>query len=221
METKINPNQINVNTQVLNVIPDGTSSSDLTREGAKIKGFGRYAYLKFGAILDNNILSLVSIQKNFGNDIATADSFECVFLVNYKAKSSVTKQYLFGETGTAASLIGINGNGLCSMAINYSGSSGGSTTETGSFSFTEGSDYYFKLAFDGSEYTFSVKEKTATEYTIVSTITNSTKITGKRTWILGYVDTTNTNNEWNSYVDLSKSYIKIDGEYWWKGTETL
>lgn len=227
-ETLINPNQINGggssgNVSVLNIIQDGSNAGNLIRNGAIVDGFSQYSYLKIGAMLDKGILSLTqnTYTKNFGEKLKTANSFEIVFLCNYKSKTA-TKQFFFGEKGSWASRIGIE-SGNVTIQLNFTGgqNSGSLITANGSYTFTEGADYYWKVTFDGSAYTLAIKGKNDDSYTTVATISDNTKFSTGREWIIGYVDTNDSNNEWGSYIDFSESYIKIDGEYWWKGVESL
>ncbi len=201
--------------KILNVVENGT----LTREGTKYSGFANDKYLQIGNKVDGDIIALSNEIKDFGAMIKTANSFECVFLCNYKTK---TKQCLFGESGGWASKIGIE-NGEVVLQLNFEGgeSLDWLIIERGSYTFTENADYYFKFAFDGTAYTLSIKEKNETSYTTVITISDSTKFSSGREWIIGYVDINDTGNEWGSYIDMEDCSIKSNGDFWWKGVEEV
>ena len=201
--------------KILNVVENGT----VTREGTKYSGFANDKYLQIGNKVDGDIIALSNEIKDFGAMIKTANSFECVFLCNYKTK---TKQYLFGESGSWASKIGIENVDVV-LQLNFEGGESLEwlIIERGSYTFTENADYYFKFAFDGTAYTLSIKEKNETSYTTVITIANSTKFSSGREWIIGYTDTADTNNEWGSYIDMEGCSTKSNGDFWWKGVEEI
>lgn len=208
--------------KVLNIKPN-QADVVLNIDGAKVSGFAYNRYVLPTSSVDKGVLNFLNSFKDFGKAVKTADSFEIVFLCNYKSQ---TEQYFFGEKESWASRIGINNNKV-HFQLNFTGNDGGSQyvfSAEGDYDFTENSDYYFKFEFDGTKYTISVKEKSEENYTLVATLNDDTKITGERTWIIGTADPAVTIfdlNNWASYIDFAGCSIMIDGEYWWKGVETL
>lgn len=222
METLINPNQIrdggggSSNIKVLNVIQVGT----LNKDGAVFSGFSENNnYLSLGARVDKGILSLDSSTyfKYFEAITPTADSWEFVTKIHYVA-SSTQRQYIFTEKASYGTTLEILTSGVIKFQVSNSDSSVDIGSEEGTTVLTNNTDYWIKIEFTGSAYKAYISTDGQT-WNTECTITSPTKITNRGNWIIGVSQ--NIDRYFLGSIDISESYIKANGEFWWKGVETL
>lgn len=208
------------NIKILNVVQTGT----LYRNGAKFGGFDGSNYLTLGARVDNGILS-VDNNTSYKNilELSQADDWE--FVIKFKTPDTFVKQGItyYGWTlwyqaenqwtlyidRTAKLTLYING--IYAVSEN---------------SLVEDTVYYIKLKYSYSESTYKLYLSTTGEFngeeTLEITINDQTKIPNKII-IFGRYETSNDYSYTTTvgYIDMEGTYIKINGEYWWKGVETL
>jgi hypothetical protein len=216
METLINPNQINSKPiKILNVVQTGT----LTRNGAVYSGFSSSNYLQLGDIVNSEYVSLGNNVKDFGLAISTADSWELVFKTKYKDINP--EQVFLGEGFPSlnyGSWLGIF-NSKIAMRL-YASDDAGSAISVieGTTTLIENNTYYCKYKFENNIYSLLLSTDGVT-YNLENSNENATKESRKKSWTIGIYQITYPLPIDN--IDLSESYIKINGEYWWKGVETL
>lgn len=223
-ETLINPNQIadggsSKEIKILNVVQTGS----LTRDGAVFSGFSGTAnsgsYLKIGARVDKGILSLDSstYYKYFELVTPNANSWEFVTKIHYVA-SSTQMQYIFSEKVRYGSYIEIAPSGKIDLQVSNSNSSADIGVKEGTTVLTDGTDYFIKMEFTGSAYKASISTDGQT-WTEECSITSPEKITNRGNWVIG-VEESNS-RYFLGNINIAETYIKVNGEYWWKGVETL
>lgn len=204
METKINPNQINSEPiKVLNVVQTGT----LTRDGAVFSGFSNNNYLDFGARIDKGILSLDNTTYIKNTKAILSSPYEIgISLIAYGGGTDFISQgdYIGGLQ------FGINGQMHLSISVE-------STYTVSDFTFDLNKKYFVKIVYDTTNYKGYVSETGFDDMTLVLTSSFGTTPTRNSNLFLGYYK----DYSWNGEIDIANTYIKINGEYWWKGVETL
>lgn len=201
-QTLINPNQIR-NWPKINVIETG----NLTRNNYSYSGFvNKNTYLSLTEITQNNKY-LICKDKSFFN--LSSNNIEIVINVTTGSSLSGLQNIFFTTTGMTDCFVLDTKLGIW---LNQSSS----FMDCGTIS--TNTEYYVKIIIDGSTRKISystdgisyINEQTGAEN---SDFTKNNKI------ILG--SSPDEDRAWTGSIDLSKSYIKVDGEYWWKGVETL
>ena len=226
-ETLINPNQIrdgggSSNIKVLNVIQVGT----LNKDGAVFSGFsggtnsGTVNYLLLGARVDKGILSLDSstYYKYFETVTPTANSWEFVTRIHYVA-SSTQRQYIFSEKTSYGTTLEILTSGVIKFQVSNSDSSADIGVEEGTTVLTNNTDYWIKIEFTGSAYEAYISTDGQTWNKECSISSGDTKIANRGNWIIGVSE--NIDRYFLGSIDISETYIKANGNFWWKGVETL
>lgn len=205
--------------KILNVVQTGT----LTRDGAVFSGFSGYSSLEVGAKLDKGILSLDSSSclKDVGYALTNADTWEIgtyIYLVDYTMPSSNFRA-IYGQKNT--------NRATPELTI---------TTSTMAFSvannlsawlyqliidivFDLNKWYYIKTFFDGTKYGLEIYNEN--NILVASKYKNSTTKVVATENIRWGSDTGGSSDFGQNRIDIEKTYIKINGEYWWKGVETL
>lgn len=224
METLINPNQIrdggsSKEIKILNVVQTGT----LTRDGAVFSGFSRNNYLQLGARVDKGILSLDSstYYKDLKTVLPTADNWEMVFKVKI-GEIINDNQTIFsdGWTNGYASWVHLYNN-ILTVGLSVTTSDSYSIGEiSGTSIFSEGDVVFVKWGFTGTKY-YLQSSLDGITWTNEGEIPSEQKLT--RTANINYHFGNNNTTEfnWLGSIDIGGCYIKINGEYWWKGVETL
>ena len=224
-ETLINSNQIrdgggsSKEIKILNVVQTGT----LTRNGAVVSGFSTSNYLQLGARVDKGILSLDSstYTKNFGDVVETANSWEWCFKIHFidNPSSPITLQYIFANIAGYGSHIRVN-TSIKKLFLGLSNVDGDDSIGyiEGITTLVDDTDYYVKVEFTGSAYNLYLSTD-GTTWNLEGTITSSTKIIKRGNgWIIG---SDSSSGYFLGGIIISDWYIKINGEYWWKGVETI
>ena len=136
-----------------------------------------------------------------------SNSWEMVFKV--KTGTIGAYQYFIGANTSNRISVGLNNSNK--MLVNIG--SGSWTVMTGTSTLQADTEYTFKVVYDGANYMGYVNDNL--EFTVASSITLNTVLR------LGN-DVTKTSEFWKGSIDLSQSYININGERWWQGgTGTL
>ena len=204
METKINPNQINSNPiKILNVVQTGT----LTRDGAVFSGFSNSNYLQLGARVDKGILSLDSstYYKNCSN---ISDSIELI--VKIKTGSNLTPfQNIIGWDDTIDLYIENSYLKIWNASQN---------TALVGWELSANSIYWIKVTINGTSKILSY----STDGVIYSDVsTEDTTLAKYYTCRIGNGVSNSLNRPFLGFIYLDETYIKSNGEYWWKGVETI
>lgn len=208
--------------KVLNVTQYGT----LDRDDAKISGFKmkKQAYLTFASRLNNGYLNLDSTNynKNLGTAFASANSWEAVFKVFFFSNTGFTQPLMCEDRDFAdSSIIGISEEPKLWLVL-YNSTGQIVTWSSGATFLSMGQWYYIKIEFTGTHYNMYYSTDGIT-YNLDLSKESSQKLDHKNNWIIGSF--TASSSEYNyridGYLDLEFCYIKINGEYWWKGVEKL
>lgn len=214
-ETSINSNQLRGDgIKILNVVQTGT----LTRDGAVFSGFSTSKYLELGARFDKGILSVdsPSCKKDFGSIVETADSWEILFKIKTPIASN-TEQGIFINNANWASALWFN-----TVNLTLSLSNSGSQVDIGTISINaetySNTAIYVQAKFDGTKYYLTILDENK-DVLATDSLTSNTKLINRDVdWLIG---TFGSGRKFQGSIDVSESYIKINGEYWWKGVETL
>ena len=112
-------------------------------------------------------------------------------------------------------------NGKTNMALSSNGSSFDIVNDAGGKTAIQlNARYYVKLMFTGSEYRMylSTTGEFNGEETLEASVTSSALIYQNNT-LFDRLGARNNSQPFLGSIDLNESYIKINGEYWWKGME--
>ena len=149
-------------------------------------------------------------------------NWECCSRVKFSAVNAT--QYFF-NTGASAFygfLLGLNSNGVFSIHNSSNGSSWNIGADIkGTLVARADTYYYIKFGFNGSEYYFEYsltgeKDSFIRDITITSTV-----LTKQPTTVANIGNSWNSNTASNMTLDLNNTYININGERWWSGTQRL
>ena len=121
--------------------------------------------------------------------------------------AGLTDSYISLEIGSAGKIQFLIGNGS-SWVVN---------TTVGTTVFQTNTDYWFKLGFNGTAYTV-YSSTNGSDWTQEATATNSVPMSNV-TLVIGISRLLN--NSFLGAIDLKESYININGERWWNGTDTI
>lgn len=218
-----NTNSYNVlgsESKILNVVQTGA----LIREGTVFSGFSGSNYLQLGARVDKGILSLDSSTyiKNFGNVSRKANSWELVTKIHFYRNSSVVQMIVDESLNSYSGFAivttddGTTPNCMLLSLKDYNGTTIISDTR-GTYEYLDNTDYWLKLVFTGTQYILSYSLD-GENFTTDISITSDKKI-GIGTLIFGK---SSGNSNWHlqdTTMDIAETYIKINGEYWWRGVE--
>lgn len=206
-ETKINSNQLrDGGIKILNVVQTG----NLDRTGAILKNFNGGAFVQPGARVSANILSLdYSTYTKSCSIFLTTDKIE--INVKFKTSSNITDfQNIIGWDNTVDFYIE-NGNlKIWNESISSEriiGSISANTEYWGRIIIEQPSKTV-AYSTDGENYTSQTITDTSMSFSSICRFGNGiSSFTGSR-YFRGEIDIENTN-------------IKKNGEYWWKGVETI
>lgn len=204
METLINPKQIlGAGTKILNVVQIGT----LNRDGAVFSGFSNSNYLQLGARVDKGILSLDSstYYKNCNN---ISDSIELI--VKIKTGSNLTPfQNIIGWDDTIDLYIENSYLKIWNASQNIA---------LVGWELSQNSIYWIKVNINGTFKTLSYSTDGIT-YSNVST--EDTTLEKYSICRIGNGVSNSLTRPFLGSIDINETYIKSNGEYWWKGVETI
>ena len=185
------PNDINLSLDPLNVTVTGSP----TISSGVVSGFSASNY--------------VTLPEAFSPSSST---WEIVEKIKFSALSGT--QCLFGSRDYNMPLVSL-ASGKLRLYVSSNGSSWNITNEkVGSYTFLTDTDYWIKLEFTGSNYILSYSTD-GTNYTEQINKSSSSIIKGGSKPVFGNAWTNNP--DIYGTVDLTKSYIKINGKEWWKG----
>ena len=191
-------------------------------------------YYKYGTELDATVVgSFANIDKGVVSgfssanyltlpftqaDLASADNWEVVTCFTTSASSATC---FSGATGTYLADFGRVHNNKFGLAYSSNGSSyniSGADPLVGTYAVMPNTKYWVRQKFTGTEYTLEYSLDGETYVKDIS-ITSSVKLEStKDTVYCGYSSARTTSH---SSIDLTKSYIKINGQDWWHGTKAV
>lgn len=196
-------------------------SIDLSQSYININGerwWSGDSYTKVGSWIEDNVVSGFSasnyLQIPETVPLATANTWEKVVKFTYQTGD----QSFISSNNSAAKedRLGVNAGGVPTFLV------GANTSShlfeiTGTTTLTVGNTYWIKGEFTGSEYNLYLSTN-GVDYTLEASASSTTKCLSR----VNYIGTTTIKNyEYvsQSPIDLTESYIKIDGEYWWQGAK--
>lgn len=203
--------------KILNVVQTG----NLTQDGSIFSDFNSgNNYIQPIARVDKGILNLDNSTntKNFGFAASLANNWEVVVQFVYKRETS-RKQGLFCNNVDYSTHLSIRNDEKVEFQVSNSTNSADIGLIISPTVLTDGQEYYAKGEFTGSTYNLYLSTD-GTNWNLEGTsITSQTKITNRGNgWMFGWESTARYQA---GSMDMAKCYIKINGEYWWKGVETL
>lgn len=148
------------------------------------------------------------------------------WLMQFKFKQDAldsTWRALFGNyygDWTCGAHFYTTGNGGISFELTSTNSSWNITGTGGIHAanvFTANKWYWARLEFTGSSYNAYISDDGIT-FRQISTLSSTTPIKANQRQTIGCDQYAGGNQYLNGSIDLSESYIKINDEYWWKGT---
>ena len=188
--------------------------ADLYANGSKISNV-----TKIGSLTDNNgVLSGFSTS-NYARISSTfspsSNTWEVVIKANLTSlpASGTSCSMLSGLTNPYI-VLEVNDDGKLQFSIG-NGSSWILSAIIGTTVLQTNTDYWFKLVFNGTTYT-AYSSTDGSNWTQESTATNNVSISGAT---LNVGISRLLNNYFQGSIDLKESYININGQRWWTGTQ--
>lgn len=159
--------------------------------------------------------------KDFTRDSGTANSWEWVFKIEKYIRSD-NLQALYSQGRSAESSLYVDTQNKLHAVLNNTANS----TYFGSLSsdtvLEEGKSYWVKLEFTGTEYKLLLSEN-GINWTLESSIISSTKLiySSSDNWHIGWNYSSSSSYYYllKSELNLAESYIKVNGEFWWRGKD--
>lgn len=178
-----------------NVRKGGNPTIDI--ETGECSNFGRYDFL--------------TVSEKFNPQIA--DNWEMVYKIEYSTSSSYQRIIgAYNNTSLCSLVIGIDNHKLIvwmsSTGTTYDLMSG----TVGTTTLTNGTVYYIKATFDGSQYKFELSQDNTNWLTEI-TLNSSTKLYNNDSYIL--LGMSEHSNYLKGIMYLDSCYIKKDGVIWW------
>lgn len=159
----------------------------------------------------NNSNYLTTPNRTF--PASSAGSWEWVF--KFKTGSDITtQQKIYSQGKSYPSGLMIISSKLV-LHISTSDSSYNIAILTGSYTLAVSRDYWGKATFDGSAYRLYISTD-GSSFTQIASVSSSSKMANTGNWAIGH-DTKDTNRYMLGSIDLSQSYIKVNGSIWWQG----
>lgn len=160
-----------------------------------------------------------SIPQSFTQVSPTASNWEWVFKIEQYATSS-SRQVLYSQGRSYESSLYIDTNNKIGLSINNTANSTYVVSMAGSTILVSGNSYWIKARFTGSSYQLLLSTDGKTWRSEAST-SSTTKLaaTSNENWHIGYNYHSNSTYHYllKSKLNLRESYIKVNGEYWWRG----
>ena len=207
-----------------------SSSIDLSQSYININGerwWSGDSYTKVGSWIDDNVVSgfsssnYLQLPKTFNGSAGNTWEMVWKFRLNSDFTSARDHGILACSTTVAyASSIGVNGStkvAYVSLATNTSGSKLVMLSATTTLE--PETDYWVKVDFTGTAYNLYLSTN-GTDYNLEASKESTSKWTSYTLSKIGYRND-NTVYPLKGSIDLTESYIKVDGEYWWRGAELI
>lgn len=178
-----------------------------------------------GGVVDNQGVLSGFTQSTYAQiaeslPLSTVTSWDWVFAFTYA--TSTTKQVIISEynVNNASRIICVDDVLCADMSTSRTSFNIGSIV--GKTTLISGVKYFAKLSFTGSQYNLylSTSGKFEGEESLEGTVASSTKLLDN-TYAIGEDGQPNTNYPFLGSIDLNESYININGERWWNGTDTV
>ena len=184
-------------------------------------------YTKVGSptIVDNVVSGFSSsnylqLPKTFNGSVGNTWEMVWKFKLNSDFASVKDHGILAYSSNVAySSAVGVNGNtkvAYIGLATNTSGSHLAklSTTTT----LEPETDYWLKTEFTGTDYNLYLSTN-GTDYNLEASVASTTKWTSYTLSNIGLRKDNVGTYPIKGSIDLTESYIKVDGEYWWQGAK--
>ena len=177
---------------------------------------GSFARIDKGVASGFSSTNYLEVTNSF--DVSGGKTWEMVYTVTTGSNVS-TMQSICGHESTTTNsdpvVIGITSGKFSILDLNTSSSSGFDSV-LGSYNVTANTTYFIKMLFNGSEYILSYSLD-GVDYVEDVKVTRSTPIWTSNL-ILGRQESSDSSMfPWLGTIDLSQSYIKINGQTWWSG----
>lgn len=157
----------------------------------------------------------------YTGEATTPNTFEQVTYVYVKNNPSSDQAVVAGNAFKGLGTVRVTPNGTLRIYVSNDGATNNIASGTQS-TLTINADtyYYIKYSFDGSVYAVDISSN-GVDYTNYISIANTTKVSFDGFIGIG-TDTGDSNKRpWIGSIDLTQSYIKINGEDWWHGTKAV
>lgn len=183
-----------------------TTVGSPTFNGSVVSGFSSTNYIK-------------TIPSQFTSQTASASSWEMVFKVTYKKGSEY--QNIWCQSGSYANKLTINASGKVELVLGNSGTSMDIGTIVGTTTLIENTTYWVKAEFTGSAYKLYLSVN-GIDFSLEGSFNSTTKINDRGSNAIGVNIADGSNyKQFLGSIDLKDCYIKINGELWWEGINSV
>lgn len=180
-------------------------------------------------VIDNSITKSIfssscycdTYPKDFTRDSGTAKYWEWVFKIEKYIPSGAV-QVIYSQGRSYESALHVSAANKPYVLLNNTANDsyfGSLYSET---VLEEGKSYWLKLEFTGTEYKLLLSEN-GISWTLEASMTSSTKLTygSSDNWHIGwnYHSSSSYHYPLKSELNLAESYIKVNGEFWWRGKD--
>lgn len=178
---------------------------------------GSFARIDDGVVSGFSSTNYLEVTNSF--DVSGGKTWEMVYKVT--TGSDVTSyQSICGHESTSSNhdpvSIAVTTSSKFALTVCNSSSSGLTEDLAGSHTVTANTTYFVKLFFDGSKYVLSYSLD-GVDYTEDVSYTSSTSIWTSNLILGRQESSASSMYPWLGSIDLTKSYININGERWWSG----
>ena len=142
-------------------------------------------------------------------------SYEIVAKINSNNISTEQMIYYFGDYTKSYGALSIRLD-QSNVYVFFGKSNSPQWDIRGNTTLQANTDYWIKLTFNGSNQYQLYLSTDGETYTSDGSKTNSNKL-GDTNTVLSQIGIVNSSLPFNGTIDLNKSYIKVNGTYWWRG----
>lgn len=160
-----------------------------------------------------------TIPQSFTQVSPTASSWEWVFKIEQYVTSNQI-QCLYSQGRVYETMLSVNASNKLNLVINNTANSTQVVAMAGSTTLVSGNSYWIKARFTGSSYQLLLSTDGKTwESEALASSTTKLVATSNENWHIGYNYHSNSSYHYllQSKLNLHESYIKVNGEYWWRG----
>lgn len=150
----------------------------------------------------------------------TIKSFEQVLKIRTGSNTAARQAFLSHNPYKGFGTLQVLDNKLIAY-VSSDGSSNNIINGTqSSLTLNTNTDYWIRYAFDGSKYRIDVSTN-GQDYTNYISVTSSLVVYADGFFSFGLDTGDKNNNPFLGSIDLTQSYIKINGQDWWRGTKVV
>lgn len=160
-----------------------------------------------------------TIPQSFTQVSPTASNWEWVFKIEQYVTSNQI-QCLYSQGRVYETMLSVNASNKLNLVINNTANSTQVVAMAGSTTLVSGNSYWIKARFTGSSYQLLLSTDGKTwESEALASSTTKLVATSNENWHIGYNYHSNSSYHYllQSKLNLHESYIKVNGEYWWRG----